>query len=191
MAAIETYDDLKDEIADWIDRDDLTAKIPAFIAMCEAQFDSRLRTVDQEVSTAIAINEENTDLPSDFLELRSIYVDGTDANAPATVAIVANAIRVSPVPTEAVTVNLDYFAKLTPLSSTNQSNWLLARYPNSYLYGALYFAEAFNDNPTRASQWKGLFDEQVEQIAKEGKSKRYGFNPLAPATCSQVRGATC
>ena len=53
--AIGTFAQLKTAAANWLDRSDLTDRIPEFIALAEARFNRILRTRDMEtVSTAIS-----------------------------------------------------------------------------------------------------------------------------------------
>ncbi|RKW71266.1 hypothetical protein, partial [Bacillus sp. L75] len=40
-------------------------------------------------------------------------------------------------PNEAYPVTFDYFAKFTPLTVLNQTNIVIDKYPNIYLFGAL------------------------------------------------------
>ena len=54
--AISNYTELQTAVANWLDRDDLTNRIPEFISLCEARFNRTLRlrameTLDTSVST--------------------------------------------------------------------------------------------------------------------------------------------
>ena len=83
--ALDTYTNLKTSIADWLNRSDLTAVIPDFITLAEAQMNRDLNeltalqktvtgTVDS-VTTSIAI-------PADLLNLMNIVLsDGTNNNS--------------------------------------------------------------------------------------------------------------
>ena len=46
--AIGTYDELKTAVANWLDRDDLTDRIPEFISLAEARFNRVLRLRSME-----------------------------------------------------------------------------------------------------------------------------------------------
>ena len=46
--AISTYTELQTAVANWLDRDDLTARIPEFIALTEARFNRLLRVRSME-----------------------------------------------------------------------------------------------------------------------------------------------
>ena len=51
--ALGTFTELKDAIADWLDRSDLTARIPDFIALAEARINRELRIRPMEVRSTM------------------------------------------------------------------------------------------------------------------------------------------
>ena len=54
--AIGTYAELQTAVANWLDRDDLTDRIPEFIALAEAKMNRNLRiSLMENVSTAITM----------------------------------------------------------------------------------------------------------------------------------------
>ena len=60
------YEDLVTKVGDWLDRDDLAAQIPDFIAMVEARLNRVLRSVNSEASALWSVSDEFYALPSDF-----------------------------------------------------------------------------------------------------------------------------
>ena len=69
--AISTYGELQTSVANWLDRDDLTARIPEFIALCESMVIRPLRvrgmeTLDTSIDTVGG--QRNYDLPSGYLQ---------------------------------------------------------------------------------------------------------------------------
>jgi hypothetical protein len=136
--------------------------------------------------------------PTDFLEARHLYIDSdTDneivpapldtfrrqyptslAGRPQIYAIAAGRSCFAPSPDTTYTAELHYYQKLDPLSSDNESNWLLSTNPDVYLYGALMMAEAFMWDD-RVSRWKSAWDEAIDSLKKHGTKKRHGGGPLA------------
>lgn len=55
---------------------------------------------------------------------------------------------------------------LTALASNNQSNWLLANHPDTYLFGSLVEAEAFVGHDERIALWKTRRDEVFANILR-------------------------
>lgn len=208
--AIPNFDTLKSTVSDWLDRDDLDAKIPTFVQMVEAMFNRELRAPEMEKTALTLVTGENMSLPDDFIAMRSIYIESSpdrplkamsptalrqefdgSSDTPVAYALVANGIRFAPPPSGELLISMDYFAQIEALSTQNPSNWLLLNHPDAYLYGTLYCAEAYLDNSTRAAQWKGLLDQVTDRINRTARNNRYGAGPLVPNTAIQVRGARC
>jgi hypothetical protein len=209
-AAIPDYATLKEKVADWLDRDDLETKIPTFVQLAEAMFNRELRVIDMEASTILTATAENVVLPSDYLAMRAIYIEGSPdrplrgiapsalrmefdgtTGTPVAYALVSGMLRLEPPPADTIYLNLDYFAAITPLSDANPSNWLLVNHPDAYLYGTLFYAEQLLDNPTRAGMWKTLLDETIARLKQSKANDRFGAGPLVPNTVRQVRGSAC
>jgi len=201
---------LKSQIALWLDRTDLESQIPVFIQMAESEFNRELRAPQMERTVTFSVSDEDTPLPSDYLAMRAIYreaspdtplsgisptalkqqFDGT-TGIPRAYCLVAGGIRVAPVPAEEELLTMDYFAVIDPLSNVAPSNWLLERHPDAYLYGTLYYAEAYLDNAVRAGQWRGMLDNVIARINRATRSDRFGAGPLIPNATRQVPGARC
>jgi hypothetical protein len=207
--AIPDLDTLISTVADWLDRDDLSTRIPVFIAMAEALFNRELRCAEMEQTITFPASAEDTPMPTpEFLAMRAIYVDGSPdrplkamaptaikrefdgtSGVPLAYCLVSGGIRLAPPPDAPVLLTMDYFAKIDSLSIVAPSNWLLEKHPGAYLFGTLFHAEAFLDNATRAAQWKGLLDEIIEKISRNAANNRFGAGPLVPNAITQVRGA--
>ena len=52
--AISTYSELQTAVANWLDRDDLTARIPEFIVLAEARYNRELRIRGMETIVDIS-----------------------------------------------------------------------------------------------------------------------------------------
>jgi hypothetical protein len=78
----------------------------------------------------------------------------TAVNAtPGVYSIVGSQIQLLPIPDQDYTANLFYWQKLQALSEANPSNWILAKYPDVYLYGALTNAAPFLAEDDRVAMW--------------------------------------
>jgi hypothetical protein len=183
--ALTTYTELKASVADWINRDDLTAVIVDFISLAEAQIERSLRTRQMIVRATASMDTEYSAVPADFLECRTIKlntnpvqplqfetVDSMDTlktqyaatGRPQYFSIVGGQIRVLPVPATTYTAELIYFAKLTKLSSTNATNWLLTSSPDVYLYGALLQGAPYLQNDERIQTWATLYERGLNDL---------------------------
>ncbi len=78
---MKNYGELKADIADWLDREDLTTQIPKFIVLAESKIYRQLRTRENEF--LLSINELTTPepispivLPDNFREFKLLTVNG-------------------------------------------------------------------------------------------------------------------
>lgn len=85
--------------------------------------------------------------------------------------IIGNQLRVLPAPTVANPAALDlwYYAKLTALSTTSTTNWVLTKYPDLYLYGSLVHTAPYLKNDERIALWDGLYKSILTDIEMEAE----------------------
>jgi hypothetical protein len=182
--ALATYDDLKAEIAGWLRRSDLTAEIPNFIALAEAQMNRRLRVRPMTARLAQSWSAEYVDLPDDFLSERLVkltsggttvlrYLSPEEMDArirspssgrPRFYALYGGEMRLHPAPDQAYAAELVYLQALPTLSEGNQSNWLLDSHPDAYLYGALTQSAPYLRADERLQTWTALFGAVLTDI---------------------------
>ena len=76
--AITTYDELKASIASWLNRDDLTAVIPDFIALAESSINRDLRHYKMVQRADATLDSRYVQVPEDWLEtMRFSITSGT------------------------------------------------------------------------------------------------------------------
>jgi hypothetical protein len=178
--ALTTYAELKTSIGDWLNRSDLTTAIPDFISLAEAQIERTLRTRQMIVRANASFDAQYGAVPSDFLEVKSLKLTSTNPQTPLSFlsidaldaemtkytasgkpkffGVVGGQFRIVPTPDSNYTTELTYYAKLTKLSSSVSSNWLLASSPDIYLYGALLQAAPYLQDDARIQTWATLYE---------------------------------
>ena len=178
--ALTTYTELKTSIGDWLNRSDLTTAIPDFISLAEAQIERTLRTRQMIVRANASFDAQYGAVPSDFLETKSLKLTSTNPQTPLQFlsidaldnemtnytasgkpkffGIVGGQFRIVPTPDATYTTELTYYAKLTKLSSSVASNWLLASSPDIYLYGSLLQAAPYLQDDARIQTWATLYE---------------------------------
>lgn len=186
--ALTNYATLCLAVADWLARDDLTAVIPEFVTLAEAEMKRRIRR--SSTLTTITVDSDAITPPTDMAELRSIRLvsdlpsldtplrlctaemladrkarSGGVAGRPTDVAYIAGEICFAPEPDQDYTAEIIYFTQLTPLTGTD-SNTILDEAPDAYLYGALLQAEPYLEHDDRIPVWKEKFDDAIEQLNK-------------------------
>lgn len=206
MADLTTYDGLVSTIADWLNRSDLTAVIPSFIALAEANFntDERFRLPELMKRSQANLSSQFLPVPPDFLEpvnLRLIVgqkpVAGTataefvtltqmdeyrqrysSVGQPQFYTVAADQFEFLPAPDQTYTVEMLYHARVTPLSPTNQQNALSVNHPNLYLYGALAHSAPYLKDDDRIGVWASIFSGGAEALRTAAERAQYGASPL-------------
>jgi len=184
--ALTTYTELKTSIGDWLNRSDLTTAIPDFISLAEAQIERTLRTRQMIVRANASFDAQYGAVPSDFLETKSLKLTSTNPQTPLEFlsidaldnkaaeytasgkprffGVVGGQFRIVPTPDANYTTELTYYAKLTKLSSSVASNWLLASSPDIYLYGSLLQAAPYLQDDARIQTWATLYERALNDL---------------------------
>ena len=184
--AISTYTELKSAIADWLNRDDLSAVVPTFISLAEASMERVIRARRMLKRSTAPMDTQYSAVPADFLEVRSIKITSVSPVSPLTFitieemdamdalgsaggmpkyfTIVGNQIRVTPSPDQIYTAELAYYSKLDKLSDSVTNNWILTSHPDAYLYGSLLQAAPYLKDDERVGIWTNLFVSAVEAM---------------------------
>jgi len=194
------YTDLQASVAGYLGRSDLTTEIPDFIRFAELRLGRELRTrpmLNSATAPTVA-NDARTALPTDFLEIRDLFIQGNprrpltymspsafsrEARAdivglPVFYTILASEFKFAPIPDAIYTLEILYYAKPTFLSSSNASNVFLANYPDALLYGSLIEAEPYLINDARSQLWATLYDRAIKNISDADQGGEYSGIPL-------------
>lgn len=188
--AITTYAELQAAVASWLLRTDLTATIPDFISLAEANIARDLRHWRQEKRVTSTANERYENVPVDWLETISLRNDDgteikhagidfmssrnqTQTGKPKLYRLDAGTFEFWPHPPESQAITLTYFARIPALTDSETSNWLLAQYPDIYLYGTLAQSAPFLKDDERIPIWAGLYQRGIDMANAESKAARH------------------
>lgn len=175
--ALASYTDLMASIQNWMyDRPDLAPMCGDFIALTEGELNQELRTRSQLTTVTVTPDENGTaSLPEDYASFRQVTAQTNprrplslvapwyrDAEMPYRMAgdptyFTIDGGTITILPLTSSNVEISYYAKIPPLSDTNTSNWLLAAYPNIYLYGACRQAAIFIGDTDRESRMERAY----------------------------------
>lgn len=192
--AISTYAELQSAIADTLNRDDLTATIPTFIRLAEANLNRDVEHWKREKRATVTADSRYTELPSDFHAPIMLHVGGQAdplqpasqnemmrkrakydvANTPRFYALTGGEIELYPTPSEAVTLEMSYKADIPALSDDTPTNWALDAFPDAYLYGALIHTAPYLHEDQRTATWAALYQSAIDGIRAEGWNARQG-----------------
>lgn len=197
--AISTYSDLKNSLASWLNRDNLTSYIPDFIALGEARIYRELRIRAMETALSSTIASGVIAVPSDYVEMKYCYVDGSPSQhllrktaqwilekyptrssdgKPKYFAQDAGNFIFGPYPDSAYTIKGTYYKRLTALSDSNTTNWFTTNAPGILLFAALLEAEAFMKNDPRIELWDAKYEEEKATIMREENAEQFSGSPL-------------
>jgi len=179
--ALASYSQLKNAVADWLARSDLTSFIPEFVTLFEARANRVLRVRRMEALATLAATDGTASLPDDFLALRRLtwlgdtgreleyvhpsylkmrYPDSAQGT-PSHYTIEGDLITVKPV--DETDLELSYYAKMTALTDAS-SNWLFNKHPDAYLFGSLAEAHGFNVDLAQLKYWEERRDRVFDEI---------------------------
>src|ERR1700749_1130669 len=79
--ALDSYAELQAEAMDWLNRGDLAAKVPTFIALFEAQYndDPRGRVQKSVTLATTSASGQYVAVPQDYIQMQNLYVPGSQA----------------------------------------------------------------------------------------------------------------
>ena len=198
--AISTYSKLTTAVANWLDRDDLTLRIPEFIALAEARFNRalRLRSMEAKYTANTVAGQRNLALPTGYIQMRNFQVNtsplttlsyvtpeiydriwgGSTSGTPKFYTILANEISLGPIPASVQEVEMLFYKNFENLSSVVATNWLITNAPDIYLYGAMMQAEPFIMNDERVPMWKMALDEGISSLQEQDNKDRHSGSAL-------------
>jgi len=202
--ALGNYTDLKAAIADWLDRSDLTDRIPDFIALAEARLNRELRIRPMEVRSTMVTNvgQRYFNLPGGYLQMRNFQINtnpitpleyitpemldrlygSNTTGKPRAYTLIGDEIQLAPIPDSDYTIEMAFYEKFTPLgdgtSGTVTSNWLTKNAPDVILYGALIEAEPFIKNDERIQLWLTAYKEAIDKIQKADERDRHSGSQM-------------
>jgi len=212
--AISTYSELKTAIADWTARDDLTSYIDNFIDLAETYLKRapslpRLAEIGgvrgniTRLSGTLSTSANTLDLPADYLDsyrltltsggVTSIvrYVDPTQlsvyqrsgAGLPRFYTI-SDKIEFDVTPDSAYAYELSYYPKVTALSASNTTNWVLTDYPDVYLAACLFHAFRFTQDDATSKDWLDQYKVAAWSASETYRQGRVNQGPISVKTDS-------
>jgi len=188
--ALTNYGELKSAIASWLERDDLTARIPDFIALAQARMYSgdagiqlpALRIAAMLSSGTIAITGGVGATPAGWLEFQRLRVNSSDrpnmaflpptrfwdnaaahyVDTPFYYTIEGSTLRTAPAGD--ATLSATWYARLAAMSADGDADYVMTNAPQVYLHGALYEAYEFEGTLDRAAQHAARFASAVRAV---------------------------
>ena len=199
--AVNSYSALQASIADFLNRSDLTAVIPDFITLAEAQFNRNIRHRKMVERATATLDSEYSAVPGDWLESIRFQINtnpitvmefvspdqaamlkgaNSASGKPIYYTQIGQQFQVIPAPDSgsAYTGELTYYAKIPALTVSNTSNWLLVEAPDLYLYGSLLQAAPYLQDDQRITVWGALYDRAISDLKVSDERSRMSTSAL-------------
>jgi len=199
--ALNTFTALKASIADFLNRDDLTAVIPDFISLAEAQINRDVRHWKMEARSSgqQSGGDEYMQIPADWVETIRLHLTGTGTTVvnlvsrdsmadkrsaqedttgtPIMYTHADGQFQLYPTPSNDTDFELLYYQKVPSLSS-NSDNWLLLEAPDVYLYGALLHSAPYLAEDQRVAVWAQMYSASVQRLNEVSEDARFSGSGL-------------
>lgn len=203
--SIETYGQLREAMADWLNREDLVDRIPTFIAFGEARINRMLRVKPMIVRARAYLTEAFVPYPKDWIKAKNLqrlsdgkplgmmtleeideyrravtYGGLVATDGPEYFAEQGTALEVAPAPTPAAPAELEmtYYARIPALKEQADSNWLLRLNPDVYLYNSLIHSAPFLKEDERTAVWQQMADRTILEMNEADADSRYSGAPM-------------
>ncbi len=191
--AIGTYAQLGTAVTSWMaDRSDITAQFDDFLALTEADINRFLRVREMETTSTLTPDAAGkATLPNGYLEYRAVIWTGSprldlrlidpmqaehlhgyrESDTPRYFTLSGSTIQVLPVST--TDIALLHYTAVPALTSVADTNWLLTKSPNVYLFGICRYASAWLKDAEDEARFEGRFMAEIERLVADDKGQRY------------------
>ena len=202
--ALSTFTELKAAVADWLDRSDLTARIPDFITLAEARVnrDLRIRAMEVRSTMTTTAGKQYFNLPTNYIQMRNIQLNtnpvtpleyitpemmdrlygSSTTGKPRAYTLIGDEIQLSPIPDSTYSLEMAFYEKFAPLGDGTGgsvvSNWLTSNAPDVLLYGSLLEAEPFIKNDERIGVWVNAYNSAVTKIQSADARDRHSGSAM-------------
>ena len=197
--AITTYTELKTEIANWLNKTNLTNEIPDFIRLAESFISNEvfpLGTEAREYASTVA-GTSYVKLPTDSMGIKSAHISGSPVQVleqvaltkllssslfatqgkPKIFSISDGSLVLAPVPDSAYELQVTH-QKFENLSDSNDSNPVLLKYPDLYLSASLVWGYRFIKDPKKVAFWTAARNNIASSITIGNQKLTYGSSPI-------------
>lgn len=198
-----TFNDLQTESAEWLSRegDPFYASIfELLVQLTETRIRKLLRTRQMQTTAQISLtaNSLTAPLPEDFAGVRGTaslviesgrrnvdYISNAipprtqlfrDPGRPLFFYIYGSNIVTTPRPDINYVLEVPYLQQLLNLGTDRQTNWLIAKYPDVYFNGVMWYAYLYLQDFDRSGEWKDKFFMSLRDLRRIDKHDRFGVS---------------
>lgn len=195
------YGELKTLFREYINRADLDDRLGTFLTMAQARINRDVEAIEMEARatyTTVA-GERYITLPTDYRRLRNIQIATSGgrkslrqltpeqmdrihgevtSGEPADYAVYGNQFEIQPTPPEGTAIEIVYLYRLPIMSADADTNPLLDRNPNVYIYAAMLEVTPFLEADKRLTTWREFYEAELSALNSEAEEARFSGAPL-------------
>lgn len=178
-SAFNDFLDLRTAVVEHVKRPDIADVFPRLVALAEGRLNRMLRMRQQIASGAVTFSSGRASVPTDLVEIIGLFdASGCEyvQQSPQHKRCGTYSVQGSDLVAMGISgdLTLDYYAALPPLGdSITTSNWLLAKYPDVYLYAVSFEAAKYIRDAELAAATKVLMDDAIATARGDDQSSRY------------------
>lgn len=195
------YTALLAAVAAYTKRSDTAAMVPTWISLAEVKLARELRHYRGLTRTTITADAEFQDAPDDLIAIRSARLTDSPfwplqqltteqlderratrvSGTVDSIALVGAELGFSPPPAApGYDVELSYYAALPALTVAAPTNWVLANFPDLYLWGVLAEASNYYEDDESLMKYGPMFRDALIGVNMASVKSEAGFN-LSPS----------
>ena len=197
---ISAKSDLITKVYKWLIRDQTTETfitqelIETYIQFAEAEFNRELKIIDLEATEDVTLStsDDFVTLPTGFRGVSSFEYDAkpfdiqyfssrremkerysNESGRPEAYIIFGNKIIFNCIPDSAYEMTLDYYGAVDALDAESDTNIILQKHPDAYLYGTIRQALININNKNRLEAVAPVYNNIIERIKEDDKTARF------------------
>lgn len=170
---------LKDAVASTVNRTDLTARIPDWIAFGEDDIEGDIANRKLETTVEYEGWEGDLPMPGDLRQITALTIDGdevtyvgdagfdtiSDNQRGLFYATSDNTILLHDARGDAPrNLKLRYVRGICHLSDSNKTDWLQCLRPSARLYAACVHSAPYLEDDQRIATWRTMYQQQIDGI---------------------------
>ncbi len=203
--ALDTYANLKAKVIDWSKRNDVQPEFDDALLLAETEMLSNpvenllIRDFETRAQASLSITSRFLALPDGFKSMRKLsrlleaetdtfvripldFRTPEQLHASDEVGIpsrftVTSQLEFNVLPETADTVEMQYIAGFTNLSSSNTTNDVLTNEPNIYFFGCLAMLNRFAERDSEEQNYTARFQNAIAGANKKTREGKYGPRP--------------
>lgn len=194
------YGELKTQIANWLNRSDLTSQIPTFIEIASGRINRscKVRAFVARSRASMTAGQQYLQLPEDYLGARNIQWQSSPPRAlkylplaamdekrfeindtsgiPEYYSVFSDVIEILPTPSADGTIEIIYQQRPGSLSIDTDTNYILTNAPDVYLYGALSEAHRYLGDEQQSAQALLLSNQAITELLAADSEETFSGN---------------